>query len=207
MGDVFGKKFYGKREEELRKRVKPKRFEHVMGVASTAEKLARTYGVDPQKARLAGLLHDWDKGYRDGEIRQRARELGVDAEVGEWVVDAMPEVLHGPTAAAALGREFPEIPADVLQAIRVHTTGAVEMGGLDKVLYVADAIEPNRAFEEVDALRGLVGQVSLDELFYQVYKHWTLLLVERDVVLHPDTIDIWNSIAKGKSKARKEKYA
>lgn len=207
MEDPLGKKFYKARKAEVEKRVKPKRFKHIMGVADTAEMLARTYGVDVDKARLAGLLHDWDKGMRDGEIRQRALDLGIVDEVTPWVVEAMPEVLHGPTAAAALGREFPEIPEDVLQAIRCHTTGALEMSDLDKVLYVADAIEPNRQFDAAESLRALVGEVGLDELFYQVYKFWTLALIEHDVVLHPDTIGIWNSIAKGKSKARKEGYA
>ena len=51
-------------------------------------------------------------------VRQRARDLGIDALVGEQVMESMPEVLHGPTAAAALAREFPQIPADVIQAIR-----------------------------------------------------------------------------------------
>lgn len=205
--DALGKKFYKARKAEVEKRVKPKRYKHILGVADTAEMLARTYGVDVDKARLAGLLHDWDKGMRDGEIRQRAVDLGIVEEVGPWVVEAMPEVLHGPTAAAALGREFPEIPDDVLHAIKCHTTGALEMSDLDKVLYVADAIEPGRQFQEADDLRKLVGQVDLDELFYQVYKFWTFALIRNDVVLHPDTIEIWNSIAKGKSKARKERYA
>lgn len=205
--DVLGKKFYKARKAEIEQRVKPKRYQHILGVADTAEALARTYGVDVDKARLAGLLHDWDKGMRDGEIRQRAYELGIADEVGPWVVEHMPEVLHGPTAAAALGREFPEIPDDVLHAIQCHTTGALEMSDLDKVLYVADAIEPNRQFQEADDLRALVGDVDLDELFYQVYKFWTYALIRHDVVLHPDTIEIWNSIAKGKSKARKERYA
>lgn len=207
MEDPLGKRFYKARKAEVEQRVKAKRYKHILGVADTAEILASTYGVDVEKARLAGLLHDWDKGMRDGEIRQRAIDLGILEEVGPWVVEHMPEVLHGPTAAAALKREFPEIPDDVLHAIKCHTTGALEMSDLDKVLYVADAIEPNRQFAEADAMRDLVGKVDLDELFYQVYKFWTFALIRNDVVLHPDTIEIWNSIAKGKSKARKERYA
>ena len=204
---ALGKKFYKARKAEVEQRVRPKRYKHILGVADTAEALAHAYDVDPDKARLAGLLHDWDKGMRDGEIRQRAFDLGIVEEVTPWVVEHMPEVLHGPTAAAALGREFPEIPEDVLHAIKCHTTGAMEMSDLDKVLYVADAIEPSRQFDKADDLRALVGEVELDELFYQVYKFWTLTLIDHDVVLHPDTIGIWNNIAKGKSKARKERYA
>ena len=78
--------------------MKPKRFEHARGVSKTAASLAETYGVDVRKARLAGLLHDWDKEYGDDEIRERARALGVD--VDPYVLDTMPRLLHGPTAAA-----------------------------------------------------------------------------------------------------------
>ncbi|WP_165061515.1 MULTISPECIES: bis(5'-nucleosyl)-tetraphosphatase (symmetrical) YqeK [unclassified Adlercreutzia] len=207
MEDVFSQKFLDARIEDLKGRVKPKRFKHIMGVADTAELLAKTYGEDRNKARLAGLLHDWDKGYRDKEIRQRAYDLGVDALVGEWMIENMPEVLHGPTAAAALEREFPQIPSDVLKAIRWHTTASLDMSNLDKIVYIADALEPSRSFQEAELLRSYIGQISLDELYYRVYKFWTLALIASDRVLHPDTISIWNSIAAEKSKAKKEKYA
>lgn len=205
--DVMSDGFFEARLADLEGRVSPKRLRHIRGVADTAVQLARAYGCDEGKARLAGVLHDWDKGLRDKEIRRRARDLGVDAEAGEWVLENMPEVLHGPTAAAALAREYPGIPDDVLRAIRVHTTAAPEMGDLDMILYVADAIEPSRRFDNVEEMRGLIGEVPLDELFYRVYKFWTIRLIERDVVLHPDTIRIWNAIAEGKSKAKKERFA
>lgn len=206
MEDALSQGFLDARTEELRDRVKPKRFAHIMGVSDTAALLAMTYGEDVGKARLAGLLHDWDKGYSDDEIRQRARDLGVDAQVGEWVVENMPEVLHGPTAAAALAYEFPQIPADVLGAIRWHTTASMNMSALDKMIYIADAIEPSRRFDEADALRSYIGQITLDELYHRVYKFWTLALIESDRVLHPDTINIWNSIAEEGSRAKKERH-
>ena len=113
--------FFEARKAELAERVSEKRFTHAMGVVKAADKLARTYGVDVRRARLAGLLHDWDKGYDDEGIRERAREVGIS--VDPWIFEHQPRLLHGPTAAAALGRAFPQIPADVLQAIDRHTTG------------------------------------------------------------------------------------
>ena len=71
--DVLSDAFFDARERDLKKRLKPKRFEHARGVSKTAASLAETYGVDVRKARLAGLLHDWDKEYGDDEIRERAR--------------------------------------------------------------------------------------------------------------------------------------
>ena len=105
----------------------------------------------------------------------------------------MPNVLHGITAAKALGREYPAIPADVLQAIDRHTTAADDMTPLDMVLYVADAIEPGRVFGRIDELRSLVGEVSLEELYFHTYEYWVFLLLERRKPLHPDTIRIWNA--------------
>ena len=69
--EVLGKAFFKERKAELEQRVSKKRFTHVMGVVEEAEILARAYGVDVREARLAGLLHDWDKAYDDEEIRER----------------------------------------------------------------------------------------------------------------------------------------
>ena len=117
----------------------------------------------------------------------------MEDEVDPWVVENMPNVLHGETAARALARDFPEIPGDVLQAIDRHTTAAEDMTPLDMALYIADAIEPGRQFGRIDELRAAVGTGTLEELYFQTYEYWVFLLFERGKPLHPDTIRIWNS--------------
>lgn len=200
--DVLSEDFYAARERDLQKRLKPSRFTHVQGVAQTAQELAHIYGVDERKAHLAGLLHDWDKNYNDEEIRARALDLGLD--VDDYVLEKLPALLHGPTAAAALGREWPEIPADVLQAISRHTTGAVDMSDLDMVLYVADAIEPSRIYGDLDELRDLVGKVELEELFFRTFQHVFLMLVGRGKCMDPQTAVIWNHyVARARERAGK----
>ena len=191
--DVLSKAFFKARKVELEKRVGAKRYAHSLGVSEACVELAKTYGVDVKKARLAGLLHDWDKGMDDDQARARVVELDMVDEVNPWVVEHMPRVLHGYTAARALGREFPQIPGDILQAIDRHTTAAEDMSELDMVLYIADAIEPGRQFGRIDELRAAVGNVSLEELYYQTYEYWTFLLFERRKTLHPDTMRIWNT--------------
>ena len=175
--DVLSDAFFDARERDLKKRLKPKRFEHARGVSKTAASLAETYGVDVRKARLAGLLHDWDKEYGDDEIRERARALGVD--VDPYVLDTMPRLLHGPTAAAELVRAYPDLSADVVQAIARHTAAAVGMSDLDMIIYIADAIEPSRDFDGLDELRAAIGAVPLEELFMMTFNHILLTLVER----------------------------
>lgn len=191
--DPFSDGFFQARKAELEQRVSPKRFKHSLGVSEACVQLAECYGVDVDKARLAGLLHDWDKGYDDEQARARVYELGMEDEIDPAVVESMPATLHGITAARALGRQFPQIPADVLQAIDRHTTAALDMSPLDMVLYIADAIEPGRQFGRIDELRAAVGKVPLEELYIQTYEYWVFLLFERRKPLHPDTIRIWNA--------------
>nr|WP_256368331.1 nicotinate-nucleotide adenylyltransferase [Adlercreutzia sp. ZJ473] len=190
--DPLSGKFYRARHAELRDRVSAKRLEHIEGVAETAERLARAYGVDERKARLAGLLHDWDKGYDDEGMIARVRELGMDVSP-EYL--AIPRVLHGMTAAVALARAFPAIPADVIQAVDRHTLGALDMEPLDMVVYIADALEPGRTFGPVDELRAQVGKASLEDLFFMTYRHWLVLMLDRGSALAPDTIAVWNAYA------------
>lgn len=186
--------FFEARAAELASRVNERRLRHTYGVVAAAERLARTYGVNVRKARLAALLHDWDKGFDDEGMRKRVLELGMTDAVDAWVLENTPYVLHGNTAACALSRAFPEIPADVIQAIDRHTVAAVDMSALDMVLYVADAIEDGRQFGRIDELRAAVGKVDLEELFFLTYEYWVFLLFERRKQLHPDTITIWNTL-------------
>ena len=189
-GNVLSDEFYEARERDLEKRLRHKRFEHVKGVSQTAAALAEAYGVDVRKARLAGLLHDWDKEYSDDEARARARALEIAIE--PFVLEEMPRLLHGPTAAAALRISWPELPDDVLQSIARHTAAAAGMSDLDMIIYIADAIEPERDFEGLGDLRTAAGCVPLEELFMMTFNHILSTLVERRRRLHPATVEVWN---------------
>lgn len=182
--------FFAARREELKHRVGPRRFRHSLGVSDTAGALARTYGVDEDAARLAGLLHDWDKGFDDPGILARADEVGLSLSDE---LRAMPRVLHGLTAARALRRDFPELSPAVLQAIERHTLGAEDMTDLDMVIYIADALEPGREGKRVGKLRQMVGKASLRELFVAVYAYWVELMMERKSHIYSKTVDIWNA--------------
>ena len=199
-GDVLGEAFYEARREELRERLpKKSRYRHSLGVAEESARLARIYGADERKARLAGLLHDWDKGYDDAGIRARVAKLGL--AVDPFLLERMPQLLHGPTAAAALAQRFPELPDDVVSAIERHTAGAVGMGDLDMIVYIADVIEPHRDFPGVDDLRALPGTETLEDLFVDVSAHVFGNLIERRRFVHPQTLEVWNHyIARKKSR-------
>ena len=191
--DPFSKQSYQAMRDLLKQRVKSKRFTHSVNVAKVARKLAKTYGYDPDIARMAGILHDWDKGLTNEELRDRARDL--ELEIDPLVVSDMPWLLHGPTAAAALSREYPQFGDAVFQAIARHTSGAPDMAPLDCILYVADIIEPGRTFGDergIERLRSLVGTMPLEELYFEAFKYTLEFLVSTDRVLYPATIDTWN---------------
>lgn len=202
--EVLSPAFYEARKAELSERVKPKRFKHSLGVSDTAARMARVYGCDERLARLAGLLHDWDKGYDDAGIVERAHELGLAEEYSSYL--DMPHLLHGPTASVALARAFPGLPDELLRAIRLHTTGDVGMTCLDMIIYVADAIEPARDYPGVDDLRAMVGVADIEELFLATFQHVLDNLVSRRKRIHPDTVCVWNHYAvRSRERARAEK--
>lgn len=190
--NFYGDENFKNMKKLLKNRVPSKRYEHSKRVAKTCEDLALIYGVDEGKARMAGLLHDWDKGLTLGEQRARVDQFGLD--IDPIIITDMPYLLHGPTAAAALGAEFPELGADVLQAIARHTSGAHNMTPLDMIVYTADLIEPGRDYKHVKAVRKAVGKVSLPELYFLAFKNIYMFLIGQNRMMHPMTGNVWNSL-------------
>ena len=128
---------------------KQKRRAHAQGVADTAVRLAQKYGADAQQAARAGILHDVTKALTAEEQRRLADrwQLPVTAFERE-----NPQLLHAKTGAAAARRIFGENEA-VVSAIEYHTTGKPDMTSLEKIIYLADMIEPGRSYPGVDAIR------------------------------------------------------
>ena len=189
----LSKEFFEARKQDVKARVSKRRYKHIKRVVKTAKKLAKIYNVNPKKAKLAALLHDWDKGYDNEGIRARALEVGLD--VPQVALADMPQTLHGMTAALALARDFPCIPEDVLHAVSTHTTADINLTPLDMVINIADCIEPGRDVPLINAVRPLVGKVCLEELFFRVYGAWISVVVGRGATLYPTTMDVWNFYA------------
>lgn len=121
-------------------RMDSERLSHTRGVVRKAIQLAHRHGADPEKAEIAGWLHD---AYRTcGDLE------------------------HAEAAARALQEEFDIVDEEIEQAIRYHTTGRAGMGLLEKILYVADALEEGRIYPGVEALRQL-SDTDLDECLYR----------------------------------------
>ncbi len=175
----------------LQKRLKPSRYQHSLGVSQTAEQLARIYGVDCDDAAIAGLLHDWDKALPVKELKRICKKEGLASKFTRKHVTG---VLHAFTAPMSLRREFPWLSDAQLQAIERHTCGHEDMEPLDMVVFVADAIEPARDFEGVEALREVVGRVSLDELYMRTFASSLSGLVSAGRTVYPRSLEVWNAL-------------
>ena len=145
-------------EQEVISLLKPNRVAHVLGCRDAAVELAKRWGADPVDAARAGLLHDITKAL-DGPLQLTlCREYGILLDNFSM---ENPKTLHALTGSLVAERIFGENPR-VVAAIRSHTTGKANMNVLEKIIYVADYMEPNRTFPGVDQLRHL-ADTDLDE--------------------------------------------
>lgn len=183
--------------EERMAAVKPKRYTHSLGVAKTAAALAATYGVDVFCAAAAGLIHDWDKVLDDAEMLARAAEYRIPVACSPSMVAGL---LHGPVAARELPSIFPDLPKEVFQAVDRHTVGAVDMTGLDMVVFVADAIEPGRRGDYAVGLREMAGRVPLADLYFSCFSQGLSYVISNGRFLYPRAVEIYNTYVAKRSR-------
>ena len=151
----------------LKRKLAPQRYEHTLSVSFTCMSLAMRYGYDMDKAELAGLLHDCGKRFSDEIILKRCLKHGIPVTDAEY--KALP-VLHAKYGAWLAEHKYGIQDPEILDAIRCHTTGRPDMGMLDKILYIADYIEPRRCkAENLPQIRRLAYE-NLDEAMYAILK-------------------------------------
>ena len=170
---------------ELQRRLKKSRFAHSIGVANTAVKLAKRFGVDETKAYVAGLLHDCAREFENDELPAQAKARGI--EIGE-VEREMPLLLHSYIGAKMIHEIYGVDDAAIAQAIWRHTVGAADMTRLDKIIYFADMIEPNRDYPGVEKLRALAETADLDEILLTALSESIIFVVQKNSLVHPDTV-------------------
>ena len=169
----------------LQRRLKRGRFVHSVGVANTALKLAKRFGADENKAYIAGLLHDCAREFENDELPAQAEKRGIPINDVER---AMPLLLHAYIGAKMIREIYGVDDAEIAQAIHRHTVGAPDMTTLDKIIYFADMIEPNRNYPGVDKLRGLIETFSLDEILLTALSESIIFVVQKNSLVHPETV-------------------
>jgi predicted HD superfamily hydrolase involved in NAD metabolism len=148
-----------KLRKQLEKELKPDRFDHTLGVAYTAASMAFVHGADVEKALIAGFLHDCAKCMSHDEQIKICEKNNIDITDVERRNHSL---LHAKVGMYLARTRYDVYDTEILNAIRWHTTGREDMSLLEKIIYIADFIEPNRkpleglpvirkeAFEDLD---------------------------------------------------------
>ena len=183
--------------KSMEKELDAKRYEHTLGVAYTAAALAMCNDVDPVKAETAGLLHDCAKCFSDDKKISVCRKNNMEINSVE---SRNPYLLHAKAGYCIATNKFDIEDQDILNAILNHTTGRPGMSTLEKIIYIADYIEPSRkqapnlsevrklAFQNLDqALLKILTDIlsylesgggEIDPLTKETYDYYADLLAE-----------------------------
>lgn len=152
----------------LKGKINDRRLEHSYGVEYTAACLAMVHGADVEKARIAGLLHDCAKGLPTKDKLEKARKHGLPISKYE---EKNPDMLHAKLGAFYARYKYDVLDEEILDAICYHTTGRPNMSLLDKIVFVADYIEPNRRMlPEMEQIRK-EAFLDLDQCVIHILKN------------------------------------
>jgi predicted HD superfamily hydrolase involved in NAD metabolism len=166
----------------------PKRYTHTLGVVKTAIKLAKQYGIDENLAEQAALLHDISKCMT---LEEMHTYIECDETLNYY--GHLGELLHGFAGSAYAHEKLHINDEDILNALKYHTFGRRNMSMLEKIIYIADAIEPGRSYPCVEEIRMKVKK-SLDEAILFEVNRKIRYLLEINSIIHPNTIEMRNSI-------------
>lgn len=179
-------------EEEMHKKLrstqKERRYFHTLGVVKEAVRLAPKFGVEVEKAKIAALLHDCAKNFEQERFWEIAAEYGVTLD--EFATKE-PALVHAFLGAAVAYRDYGVTDKEILDAIYYHTTARANMTNLEKLVYIADMIEPGRTMPQAEELRRMVEENLDDALIYAIdcsIKH----VIKKGRLIHPDSIHARN---------------
>ena len=166
--------------------------DHVLRVVTEARRLAERYGVDEERIVVAALGHDLARALSPDELLRQAEAAGLTTSDVER---AEPILLHGPVSAWLMAERFGVDDTEALAAARYHTTARAGMSALERVIYVADKIEPEKAREDpalAEARR--LADESLEAAMRVLLNRHVSKALERGWPLHPDTVAARNEL-------------
>ncbi len=174
--------------DKARKKIKRhqdgERFEHTLGVMYTAAALAMKYEIDIDKSILAGLLHDCAKHYTGSKKLELCKKYHLPVSESE---KENPGLLHAKLGAYLAEHKYDVEDQEILDSITWHTTGRPNMTMLDKIVYIADYIEPNRnQAPNLEYFRRLAFE-DLDKCLYEILEASLSYLKTRSEVIDPMT--------------------
>ncbi|WP_283678262.1 bis(5'-nucleosyl)-tetraphosphatase (symmetrical) YqeK [Lentilactobacillus sp. Marseille-Q4993] len=168
------------------------RFNHVLRVEQTAIELAEANGVDPERASIAGLVHDYAKQRPDIDFINAIKEYHLDPVL----LDYGNAIWHGVVGWLFVKNELGINDIEILNAVKYHTVGHEVMTKLEQIVYMADYIEPGRDFPEVETARRVTKKSLQDGVAFQA-KQTLSYLIENNKPVFPQTIITYNSWVPG----------
>lgn len=172
----------------LKDNLKPSRYGHTLGVVNTAIRLAEFYGEDKNKAEIAALCHDVAKNMSNEELKKVIDNENIALSIDE---ENTQELWHSIVAPVIARKVFEIEDEEILAAMRWHTTGKEDMTNLEKIIYLADLIEPSRMFEGVDEIRELAYK-NLDSAMLKALTHTTIYLLTKGCAVDINSVKARN---------------
>lgn len=182
------KRYYDldKMQSKLKKYVDEARFEHTLGVMYTGAALAMAHDCDMQKAQVAGLLHDCAKCIPNDKKLKMCKKHHIDVSDVEL---ENPILLHAKLGAYVAEKKYDIQDQEILSSITYHTTGHPNMTTLDKIVFIADYIEPHRFKAKNLKLIRKVAFQDLDECVYLILRDTLFYLRSNPKAVDPTTSD------------------
>lgn len=176
----------------LQEHLSEKRYIHSLGTAECARDLAKKFNQNEEKAYVAGLLHDCAKCFPNEELLSII-EKNLNVEKVEMMNY---KTLHAPVSAYFAEKTFGVDDEEILSAIRWHTLGKIDMSDFEKIIFLADKVEPRtREKDYLEEVRGYLSEENgLNKAMLKCYKETIKSLVKRDLKICPVTIDIYNNL-------------
>ena len=177
--------------EKLKSIIDTKRYLHSVNVEDTSLALATYHQADLEKAKIAGLLHDCGKNITAEEIRY----MNIDISVIPENILSYNELIHGHVGSLIAKKVFEIDDDDILNAIKWHTTGRENMSIIEKIVYVADYIEPARSFDGVETLRTAAYE-DIDKCILLCTETTIEEVMRKKKLIHPNTVLLRNEAIK-----------
>ena len=175
------------------------RYKHSLRVLNTSTELAKIYGADVNLVQVAALLHDYAKELPIKELET------ICSTYFEDEIDSYPffnQILHSFAASYLVKKEFEIDNLDILNAIKYHTTGRAKMSLIEKIVYIADAIEPKREYPLVNEIRDL-AYIDIDESILLEVNTKIKYLIKKDLPIHKNSIAMRNFLLSQKNRKRR----
>ena len=176
----------------MKEHLSEKRYIHSLGTAKCAKDLAKKFNENEDKAYVAGLLHDCAKCFENDKLLEI---INNNLEIDESELMNY-KTLHAPVSAFCANKDFGICDQEILSAIRWHTLGKKDMTNFEKIIFIADKIEPNTRDEDYrkKICTLLEENDGLNKALLECYKETIKSLVKRNLKICPLTIEIYNNL-------------